>query len=562
MLTDEVAVGTGPAADEAGALLAEHRYADARSLFEKLLEDGDDPDVLAGLALACRGLDDVPAAQRALERAHRLHVEAGNDSAAALTACTLADLQLTHLGASSVASGWLARARNHLRDLPDDATHVPVEGQLAYLALAYDKDPVRAREHAERSLSHAVRLGDTAAEMLGKGYLGLIQVSLGEVGTGMALLDEAAAAASAGELSTTDGLDTYCLLLTACERVRDFTRVEEWAQHVLSVATEVGGDGFATFARTQYATVLLWRGRWAEADAELDRILVHADEQPMTAAMAMVLRASLRRRQGRLDDAFAELSVAEREPFRHSVRHLVLSTRSQLELAAGAHQAAADLAERYLRVVSSDDRIERIDTLDVLARARVELGDLDAAERAASELQDIAGMLGTHGVTGTARVVRGLVQAARGDVDAARASLEEGVELLDEAGLPYELVEARLDLARLLLGSGDVEAARHEAELAREGARVLDAPHLAADADRVLGQLRSDGAPMGEFTGREIDVLRRMAEGQSNAEIAEDLVLSVRTVERHVSNIYLKVGATGPAARTTAVAHARRVGVL
>lgn len=542
-------------------LLAERRYAEARELYEDALAAGDDPDDLSGLAAACRALDDIPSAVDALERAYLGYLRVDRPADAAVTACTRADVELTHLGAAAVASGWLSRARHHLRALPDHPAHVLLEGQSAYLALAYDKDPETAREHAERALSHAQRLGDATAEIVGQAYLGLIDVSLGRLETGMARLDEATAAASAGELSPLDALDTYCLLLTACDRVRDVDRVDQWARRVLDLATEAGSDGFATFARTQYAASLVWRGRWAEAEQELERVLRDAAQRPMTAAVGMVLRARLRRRQGRLDDARAELAAAEAEPYRRGVRHLVLAVRAELELARGEPRAAVDLAERYLRTVSPSDRIERIDSLETLAAARLALGLVDEAAVAADELDGTAELVPTDGVRGAALATRARVERGRGDADRAASLLEEAVTHFDAAGLPYEAADARVRLAELLVELGRPDAARREASSARDPAAELGAVEVAAAAETVLAALREEPPSAAGLTPREVEVLRFMAEGRSNDAIAQELVLSVRTIERHVSNIYLKVGATGPTARTVAVAFGRRHGL-
>ena len=408
-------------------LLAAQDYEAAREAFEAMVASAPTPASLSGLAAANRALNRIPAAIDALERAYRLQVEAGDGPAAAATACLLGDLIVTELGGSAVASGWLSRARHHLRDHPDDPTLVVAYGLDSYLALAYDKDPERARGLAEKGRELAGRLGDVRAQTAATAHLGLIDVTVGNLRDGMRQLDEATATAAAGELSPAEAMDTYCVLITACERVRDFGRVDEWAQRVLHEATRVGSDAFATFARTQYANVAIWRGRWEEAERELDRVLVDAAERPLTAAMAMVLRAQLRRRQGRLDDAAAELAPAEREPYRRAVRHLVLAARAALELDGGEPQAAADLAERYLRAVSEADRIERVEALEVLVRARLALGEVPAAEEAVAELEATAAVIPTEGFRASALTGRALVLRAAGDLEGARARLDEAL---------------------------------------------------------------------------------------------------------------------------------------
>jgi ATP/maltotriose-dependent transcriptional regulator MalT len=245
------------------------------------------------------------------------------------------------------------------------------------------------------------------------------------------------------------------------------------------------------------------------------------------------------------------------------VRHLVLAARAALELDRGEVQAAADLAERYLRAVSTADRIERVEVLEVLVRSRIGLDDPAAAERAVEELEATAAAIPTDGFRAAAITGRAVVLHARGDLDGAAALLDEVLGLTDAAGLPHETTRVRILLGQVLLELGRLDAARREVETARAEAERLGAAGEVAAADRILAGLRG-ARPLGDtdLTSREVEILRHIAGGASNAEIAERLFLSIRTVERHVSNIYLKIGATGPAARTTAVAHGRRAGLV
>lgn len=548
--------GSGPdgARARGDALLGRRRFAEARAEYERCLGFGEDPEVLANLGAAHRALDDLPAAVAALERAYRLHLQAGRPARAGVVACTLADIELTESGAAAVAAGWLSRARRHLGSVPDDPGHAYLESLAAYQALAYDKDPVRARAGAMKAAAHARRCGDATAEATAAAFLGLAEVSTGRLREGFDLLDGATAAALSGEIDSLSALDVYCLLLTACERVRDFDRVDQWAARVLSLAAEAGSDAFASFARTQYANLLIWRGRWTEAEQELDRVLTDAAHRPMTAALGMVLRASLRRRQGRLGEAFTELSRAEVEPFRRAVRHLVLSVRARLELDRGDPQAAADLAERYLAAVSAEDRIERIDALETLLRARLLLGDLGAAAVALDELEASAALIPTDGVRGAALLARGMVARAQGETETAAQALAEAIDRFDAAGLPHERVAAQLEAVEVHRDAGRVQSARREAEAAHRAATDLGAAAERSRAEGQLARLRTGGPGVCGLTAREAQIVGLIAAGRSNREIAEALVLSVRTVERHVSNIYLKLGVSGPSARTAAVA--------
>ncbi len=547
---------------QADELLSASDYMGAKAVLQEALREREDAEALSLLGTACRALGDIRAAVDAFQRAYRHFVDDENHAEAGVAACTLADLELAHSGASAVASGWLARARHHLDLEPDHPGRVYLEALFAYQKMAYDKDPVAARSFATAALAHGQRLGDRTAELMGKAYLGYIDVALGRLDDGFRLLDEATAAALGGEIPTVEALDAYCALITACERVRDFDRVDQWARRVLLLCEEVGSDSFAPFGRTAWANALTWRGRWDAADAELARVLEGAEGKPLTAAMGMVLRSTLRRRQGRLDEADEELSRAEQEPYRRAVRYLVLAARARLNLDRGDAQGAADVAERYLKAVSESDLIERVDALETLVRARVELVHLNAADTAATELEHLAEKIPTPGVRAAAAGGRAWVDRARGDLDQAQASFEQAVALFDEAGLRHDAVEARLGLAHALLEAGDPDAARRVAEPASAAASELGATREIMAAERLLAGIRGEPAHLGGLTKREIEVLRFAADGLANADIAEQLFLSIRTVERHLSNVYLKIGATGPNARMVAVAHARKAGLL
>ncbi|MDN5855894.1 MAG: helix-turn-helix transcriptional regulator, partial [Actinomycetia bacterium] len=258
----------------------------------------------------------------------------------------------------------------------------------------------------------------------------------------------------------------------------------------------------------------------------------------------------------------AELAASEREPYRRTVRHLVLAARAALELDRGNAQEAADLAERYLRSVAASDVIESVEALEVLVRARIALDDVPAADRAARDLEAAAAAIPTTAIRATAEAARGDVLRAQGCFEDARTRLESAIAGLDDAGLRHDAVLAQVALAAVQLDLGDPAGARWTAEAARDAATELGATGEVAAANDLLARMRGgvDGTPEG-LTSREVDVVRLMVDGLANADIAAALVLSSRTVERHISNIYLKIGATGPAARAVAIAYARRRGL-
>jgi len=127
--------------------------------------------------------------------------------------------------------------------------------------------------------------------------------------------------------------------------------------------------------------------------------------------------------------------------------------------------------------------------------------------------------------------------------DAARAHLQAALTLAERCGAPYERALSLLAMAELQLAAGQQPAAllnEARAILARLGA----APALAR-TKALIARLTLTAAqdhPAG-LTPREIEVLRLLAAGKSNREIAAELFMSVRTAERHISNLYNKIDA-------------------
>lgn len=302
-----------------------------------------------------------------------------------------------------------------------------------------------------------------------------------------------------------------------------------------------------------------WWGRWQEAERQLLGVLEDMEGRPLMARLAMLRLAELRRRQGRHDDARDLLQRLDDSSTGVGWGHLTDAVKAWVALDNGDPVTAADLAERYLRAVPVDDIVERTDGLEVLTRARAALGDTDGAAEASAELASIAEKLPSATLWAAERSAAGVVAAARDDLASARAAQEEACDMYDRTGAPFEAARAGLELARSLVGLGLLDLA---AEEARKALKVFEALGAAHDVEAATGLLTTFGNGFRQkrgdsaLTPRELKVLRLLAGGRSNEEIAGDLVLSVRTVERHISNIYSKIGAYGRTARAVATAYA------
>ncbi len=271
--------------------------------------------------------------------------------------------------------------------------------------------------------------------------------------------------------------------------------------------------------------------------------------------------AELRRRQGRFDEMALTLEKADSHPFRMLAGHLAILGHAAMALHRGEAATATDLAERFLRVIADEDRLDRAVGLEVLLRARLALGDRAEAEEALEELRSIASAVDTEAMRGTSRFAAGLVAAAAGNAKGAKGHFEDAVYLFDRSGAPFETASARLELARCLFTLGQPEAAELQAQDARESFQILGAAAEAEHATALLDELERVGEllDLAGLSRREVEVLRLVAQGLSNQEIADRLVLSTHTVHRHVSSILTKLDLPS---RAAAAAYAAQQGLL
>jgi DNA-binding CsgD family transcriptional regulator len=357
----------------------------------------------------------------------------------------------------------------------------------------------------------------------------------------MRRLDAAAAAAVAGEMTDADAIETVCChMIDACKLVRDLERVTEWCLRVRDIATRFADRQMFSICRTAYADVLLWHGDWERAEVELIAAIEELGRlRPGRDVDPLARLAELRRRQGRTAEAEALLVRVESHRF-----HALLV--GLLALDRGDAETAIDAAARFLRRVGEADRFERVAGLDLMVRAAVAGGDASAARAAADEISAIAARCPNAPLRAAALLAEGRVAAAAGEA-ACCALLEDASDLFAGAGARYDAALALLELASVLRTHGrDDQGARAEAR-ARTALEALGA--------------RPPQARTGGLSARETEVLRLVARGLGNADIARELVLSVRTVERHVANVYRKIGASGRTARAVATAWAHAHGI-
>jgi ATP/maltotriose-dependent transcriptional regulator MalT len=524
------------------AALREGAWAEARARFEEAVAATRSPQAWEGVSRAAWWLGDQEQTMTARECAYRGYRQAADVFGAARMAMWLASDHFDFRGDDAVASAWLQRGRALLRDEEPCAEEGYITLLEADIALFAESDPARAERLAREALELARRVDDTGVEVVALAVLGCALVASGAVDEGLRRLDECASLAVGEEFAETAAPGwALCHTVSACADVGDFARAAQWCRALHTWSAVWQARHFFGVCRTAYGDVLATMGDWGSAEQELLSALEDLRAtRPAIARPTAVRLGRLRVRQGAVAEARALFEAAL--PLPEAILAL-----GELDLAAGDAAAAADAADRVLRRAGAENVLDCFPALELLARARAAAGDMDAAAAAAERVERAAARLATPYMHGRSRLVCANVLSATGDDDGARQAAEDAVDLFAACAAPYEAAEARLALSLALEALGRSERAATEARGAR-------------DAFALLGV--RGGAPGGggaELSPREVDILRLVARGLTDAHIAERLFLSPHTVHRHIANIRTRLRVTS---RAAAVAHATRHGLL
>jgi ATP/maltotriose-dependent transcriptional regulator MalT len=528
---------------DGGEALRRGAWAEARGYFEGALKEGETPDALEGLGMAAQWLVDRETVFVARERAYRLYRQRGSARDAARVATQLAWDHRMFRGEVAIATGWLQRARDLLSDVEPSSEHGWLALREASVLLT-DGHLAAARELTSEAVDLGRSLSDADLEMTALALDGLVLVNEGEVAEGMRRLDGSAAAIVGGDVQDLSAIShSCCYLIYACERVRDFDRAGQWCQRLAEFCERYGSKPLFSVCRTHYAGVLMFRGQWSQAEEEL-RLATPELESNVAgiAGDAFIGLAELRRRQGRTGEAQRMFAEVEHHPDgRLGCARVALDN--------GDHRAAANNAEQYLRQVGEQARTRRVAGLEVQVRALAALGDAPGARHALDELTLIATDVNTEPLRASALAAEGAISAAAGDVTRARGALEDAVALFARSGMPYECALTRTELAGVLITSGRKNDADNETLRATEALKQLGV---------VSKPPRVEGESLG-LTTRELEVLALVADGLTDPQIAQRLMISEHTVHRHVSNILVKLACSS---RAAAVKRAAAAGAL
>jgi DNA-binding CsgD family transcriptional regulator len=517
----------------------------AKRRFEAAIKEDPSPESIDALGRTLWWMKDVAGAVEARTAAYGAYRQTEKLDEAARIAVWLAR-ELRMLFRNDVAAdGWLARAQTL-------ATELDTSSVYGWIALARAEASLQASDAVtlgERALAIAREHRDRDLEVISLARLGLIEVATGEVESGVIHLDESMAAATGLETSDAQyAAEAYCCLMEASELLGDSNRFAQWSAAISTVQGRLGpleGLGsssaygnLSAFCASCCGGMYLVTGRLDEAESELQQAIVDLESSGLQSRCVhpVTQLAELRVLQGRFEEARALLEPYEDLP--EAVRPSAV-----LDLALGDPEGAMARLERRIEELG-DVTVSAQPLQTVLVDACISARHLNAAATAVKAIQDVATLTGSNRHAAEALFSEGKLLSARGDATAANV-LRTAALRLSEASMALDACRARMELARTLSESNKPVAISE----ARAALAAFDRLGATLDADAAAAFLRELGVRgrtgpknLDLLTKREREVLRLVAQGFSNGEIADRLFISIKTAGHHVSNILSKLG--------------------
>jgi len=472
-------------------------------------------------------------------RAHLEGVRTG-DTGLALRAAYGLGMTLIQRGDMAQGSGWLARGAR----LVDETGYDGVEPGFLLIPQGLQAlmggHPADAFEIFERVGVIAERFDDADLKTMSQLGRGQSLIALVEIERGVALLDEAMTAVVSGEISPIVSGIVYCAVIESCQSMFDLRRAQEWTGALERWwASQPDLVPFRGNCLVYRAELMRFHGAWGEATVEARRArdwLLRPPPEPAVGEAIYEL-AELDRLRGAFEAAEAGYREAS------TWGRLPEPGLALLRLAQGDRGAASASIRRA--IAEATDDLARARMLEPAAEIALAAGDVVTARDAADRLGELAAGLEAPLLRAMAARTEGSVRLAEGDVAGALSVLRRAWEAWRELDAPYEAARVRAMTAEACRQLGDRDGAAFEAEAARE---VFERLGAVVDLARLLGT--SDPAAPGGLSAREVEVLRLVAAGHTNRAIAESLTISERTVDRHVSNIFMKLDVSTRAAAT------------
>jgi DNA-binding NarL/FixJ family response regulator len=454
-------------------------------------------------------------------------------------------LSIGHLfrGDHTQSNGWLARGERLLQESGVDCVETGYVGLLTAVRLLWSGDLPTAMARYEVVNETARRFNDPDLIAIARMGTGEVHLAMGETERGIALLDDAMADVLAGQVSTLIVGVIYCAVLEACQRLMDVRRSQEWtAAFTRWCESQPDLVPFRGDCMVYRAEVMQQRGAWPDAMAEALKACTGVDEPARSpwAGGAYYRLGELNRLRGDYEGAEEAYRLA------NQCGHSPQPGLALLRLVQGRTEAAVSALARTL--AETQEFTHRIQLLPSYIEALQAAGDLVAADEALHELRANVATNKLPVLDAVASQAEGAMLLVQSECARALTALRHANGVWREMDMPYEEARSRVLMAQACRALGDEDGAQLELLAAREVFQQLGA---GPDAERVAGLLGSAPARRdGGLTPRELEVLRLVAAGDTNRAIAGTLVLSEKTVARHVSNIFAKLDLSSRAAAT------------
>ncbi|HET7271314.1 MAG TPA: LuxR C-terminal-related transcriptional regulator [Rubrobacter sp.] len=544
-------------------------WEEARTAFERALYAGDrdeakhsvsvvldlegNAEILDGLAEALWWLGEIRESLDCWERAYSGFRQRPDPVQATVVAIQLGLIYDANLGNHAAAAGWVARAAR----LVDENAIEPLRGWVLIARAVEASDPGQHEALARQAYQLGQASGDRDLELFGLTQIGVAMIDQGRIAEGMAFHDEAMAGALAGEGQLHTVVFTACEMMMSYSRCAQHQRMAQWIRAADRFVERYGCPYLNASCRTHYGEVLFSTGDWPRAEEELRAALrLSENSLPTVRAKALARLAELRLAQGRIEEA--ERLMVGFEGYEASA-----PVYTHIHLLRERFALAAATARRWLGVIG-ENRLESVPLLELLGEAEICQSRIEAAAGRGRTLVEIGRALDCQVMLARGERLQGRALAAASDPEA-KGHLDTALRAFIRLDLPFEAARTRLLLAQALRDL-DSEVAEAEARAALACFRKLGAVTDAEATTTVLRDIETSSRKgtgktpdLAVLTRREVEVLRLVAQGLSDKEIATRLVLSRHTIHRHIHSILTKLDLPS---RAAAAAYAARHGLL
>jgi class 3 adenylate cyclase len=474
--------------------LNRHAWAEAYETFAAA--DGDSgtglgPQDLEAMAEAAWWAGRPDEAEDALQRAFAGHSRAGDQTAAALVAVRLSTKAFER-GSVPVSQGWMSQAERMLAHAPESGAHGWMELIRTADALVLRNDPDAAIEHAERALDLGFAYDVPDLQAMGTALKGAALLRRGDIESGMALIDEAAALATTGALGPKTACDVYCVTISSCRTLADYRRAREWIDIAERWMRRESIAGYNGVCRVHRAELTRLRGAWSEAEHEARLACEELEQHGMLSEVGYAYAevGEARRHKGDLDgaeEAFARAYEYGWSP-QPGLALLHLARGEADEAASSIARSLATLDEVAGGTSKASNPLARAMLLPASVEIALSRGDLATAEAGATELEQIAALHPTAARQAHSLTARGRVLLAQGRNEEAITALDQAWRLWQGLSVPYESARPRVLLGQARRAAGDERGSVLEFRSAQSVFKELGAePDLAVVAE-LLGE--------------------------------------------------------------------------